>query len=422
MRSALSVAVLVVVLAFVGCSCGETHTSDDAGAELDVAQLPDAPAVDVGLPDAADEGVLDAADAPGTDAGCGAVDASQIACDGRMVLRGRPVPFPYFDPLGPIDGVFVFASAQDGSPPVNAMARIPLDIASQDRSLPLEGYPYGAPGVPTSAGWPEAATSGVDAVAVSIDDGAQTLLAIYDAHGALRAPLIPLGAGVVIGSLDVGCEEVRAMTYRVEPTCGVTLRGLVVGLDGIVRRDTGARAFATSSAVYAVWRGDRWAAALVPCDAAASFEVVQLTPEGTSTTPVPVGIAVGQPGAFVGDVDGDWGVLFRGPGGALSHARFDPSSGAVRLAPHSVYGTVSGAPRVRGVREAGDVDGFAFVETLSATDTRTVLIRVRGDGTVMQAEDIERTAFPHDMPYFRWVGDRYSLTMLGGTDVLSCGI
>jgi len=120
---------------------------------------------------------------------------------------------------------------------------------------------------------------------------------------------------------------------------------------------------------------------------------------------------------------GPWSVmLFDVETEALSYARFDPNTGEVVTPQSVVYTPVAGGldPRIRGAREAGGVDGYLLLRTFETTDSRVVLLRIRPDGTVLQESEIERSGFHPPLGYFRWLGDRYALTLPTGTDVLQC--
>ena len=61
---------------------------------------------------------------------------------------------------------------------------------------------------------------------------------------------------------------------------------------------------------------------------------------------------------------------------------------------------------------AGDLPEHSF-------DGHMMLLRIRSDGSTLQSYEVQRiNGF---LPFvFRWLGDRYAVSVGGGTDVVSC--
>jgi len=202
----------VVVLVLIVPACSSSHASRDGG---DASPGGDMGAVDLG------DGGADLGHEMG-DAQPDAGDASCVgapsempgrACLGQLVLRGAPVSSDLpFEPLGPIDGAYLFAYAAV-SPDVSAVAHISLDPSRHDASRPLDGFPLTVGGRPFVAGAPEIALSPARLLAVSVGDGVESRVALYDSSARLAGPMATLESTDT--RFDEGCDEVLTFgTFR----------------------------------------------------------------------------------------------------------------------------------------------------------------------------------------------------------------
>ena len=415
-------ALMAASLASMAACYSSSHRVDSGpiDAAVDLARDLDVDADELGIdgPDlsARDEGV-DAAS-------CAAVPADPpgTPCPGAMELRGAPFGTFPFDPRGPLEGMYV--SGLSSLPTGNTLKRVAFDLAAELDSVELEGVPAGY-----NAGGPEAiiGTSGLLGITVGVIDGDRKF-AFYDSAGRLAAPMTGIGRTFWPTTVEAGCAEALLFMASESGLCGTNVEGLRVAVDGTITARTGVANLPNARAgASTFWRGDRWTLFAIPtCASTVRPYLIDLFLDGTLGPPREIAIDAygGGRGYTVNAAPtGPWSVmLFDVATEALSYARFDPDSGEVVTPQSVVYPRTAGSldSQIRGAREAGGVDGYLLLKTFHTTDSRVVLLRIRPDGTVLQDSEIERSGFHPPLIYFRWLGDRYALTLPTGTDVLQC--
>jgi hypothetical protein len=393
--TALAAALLMSAVA----ACDRAHVADDGGADAFVA-----------------------------DATCRSAPVlPAVACAGLVALRGSPVVGHDFVPLGPVGDTYLFPFADPLPAGTSAMMRISLDLATTDTSHPLEGFPRDLGGQSTIlTGADVDPSTGIVAAVVGATTSFDTWIALFDAEGRSLAEPVAIGP-TVDRVVRVTCDgvQVLAFTAATDGSCGSTMRALTLGLDGAMRADSGPVPLAEAPTAAASWDADHWTLAVSPVSASCAYEGAPFTstiaPSGTvgARHTLAVGADDFHHGyLFVVDPGGPWSALGLDDAHGFTYARFDPASGSV-----SVSTTVSSPPRgdlrvTHAAREAGGTDGFLFLEHAADGDTPTVLLRIAADGSLLQQSTLENTNFTPRL--FRWLGDRYAVRLLAGTDVLGC--